>query len=327
MKKPKVYIAMGVPKEVEEYISKYCEYEKWQADRDITRSELKRKLSDKDGVLLMGIKIDKDLLESAPNLSVVSNFTVGYNNFDIVEMKRRKIIGTNVPNVMNESVADLAFGLILAVSRKITELDKYVKNNKWKNSSDKNLFGSDVHGATLGIIGMGRIGEAVAKRAKLGFDMNVLYHNRNRRLDLEKTLRVEYSDFKDILQRSDFIVLLTPLTKETYHLIDFEEFKLMKNNAILVNVSRGQTINEVALVEALANNKILGAGLDVFEKEPISPDNELLNMPNVITLPHIGTATRKTQFEMAMVAAKNLVAGVYGLTPEHVVKELILKSL
>lgn len=322
MEKPKVFIAMKIPKEVEAYIGKYCEYEIWQADRDITKDELKRKLSDKDGVLLMGIKIDEDLLKYAPRLKVVSNFTVGYNNFDIEAMKKRNVIGTNVPNVMNNSVADLVFGLILSVSRKITELDKYVKNNKWKNSIDKNFYGLDVHQSTLGIIGMGRIGEVVAKRAKFGFDMNVLYHNRNRRLDLEETLGVEYSDFKDILKKSDFIVILTPLTEETYHLIDFEEFKLMKNTAVFINVSRGQTVNEAALIDALKSNKIFGAGLDVYEKEPISLDNELINMPNVVTLPHIGTATQKTQFDMAMVAAKNLVEAACGKSPENVVKEL-----
>ncbi|OOM76715.1 D-glycerate dehydrogenase [Clostridium sp. BL-8] len=322
MEKPKVFIAMKIPKEVEAYIGEYCEYEIWQADRDITKDELKHKLSDKDGVLLMGIKIDEDLLKYAPRLKVVSNFTVGYNNFDIEAMKKRNVIGTNVPNVMNNSVADLVFGLILSVSRKITELDKYVKNNKWKNNIDKNFYGLDVHQSTLGIIGMGRIGEVVAKRAKLGFDMNVLYHNRNRRLDLEETIGVEYSDFKDILKKSDFIVLLTPLTEETYHLIDFEEFKLMKNTAVFINVSRGQTVNEAALIDALKSNKIFGAGLDVYEKEPISLDNELINMPSVVTLPHIGTATQKTQFDMAMVAAKNLVEAVCGKSPENVVKEL-----
>jgi Lactate dehydrogenase and related dehydrogenases len=224
--------------------------------------------------------------------------------------------------VLDNTVADLIFGLIISSARRISELDKYVKEGNWKQEDEKNLFGLDVHHSTVGIIGMGRIGEAVAKRAKLGFDMEVLYYNRSRKHDVENRLGAKYCDFQSLLQKSDFIVLMTPLTKDTYHLIDFEEFNMMKKTAIFINASRGETVNEEALIEALKNNKIFGAGLDVYDSEPIDSENLLLQIPNVITLPHIGSAVEKTRLDMAMRAAENLVKAVLGETPSNVVPEL-----
>ncbi|ERI95457.1 putative glyoxylate/hydroxypyruvate reductase B [Clostridiales bacterium oral taxon 876 str. F0540] len=322
MNKPKVYIASSIHEEVLNYISKYCDYEIWDKEGSISRDELKQKLKDKAGVMHTGIKIDEDLLQHAPNLKVVSNITVGYNNFDIDAMKKRKVIGTNTPYVLDDTVADLIFGLILSAARRITELDRYVKDGNWKSSDDKNLYGTDVHHTTLGIIGMGRIGEAVAKRAKLGFDMDVIYYNRKRKEETEKKLGVRYSDMDTILGKSDFIVLMTPLTKDTYHMLDAEQFNKMKNTAIFINASRGQTVNEEALTEALINKKILAAGLDVYEIEPVDKENPLLKMKNVVALPHIGSATARTRFDMAMTAAENLVKGVLGEVPKYVVPEL-----
>lgn len=322
MTKPKVYIAEIIPEEIEKYIAKHCEYEKWDLEEKIPRDILLQKLADKDGVILTGNKIDEEFLEHAPKLKAVSNISVGYNNFDLEAMKKRKVIGTNTPYVLDDTVADLIFGLMLSSARRIPELDRYVKDNNWTPRNDENLYGLDVHHATLGIIGMGRIGEAVAKRAKLGFNMDVLYYNRNRKEETEKTIGIKYCDFNSLLEKSDFIVLMTPLTKETYHLIDTDEFNRMKNTAIFINVSRGQTVNEKALIEALENKKIYGAGLDVYEIEPIISDNPLLKMPNVVTLPHIGSATEKTRFDMCMVAAENLVKAVLGETNLNVVTEL-----
>lgn len=326
MTKPKVYIAEKIPEEIEKYIAKYCDYEKWDLEEKVPRDIFLQKLADKDGVLLTGNKIDEELLEHAPKLKVVSNISVGYNNFDLEAMKKRKVIGTNTPYVLDDTVADLILGLMLSSARRIPELDRYVKDNNWTPRNDENLYGLNVHHATLGIIGMGRIGEAVAKRAKLGFNMEVLYYNRNRKEDTEKKLGIKYSDFNSLLEKSDFIVLMTPLTKDTYHLIDTDEFNRMKNTAIFINASRGQTVNEKALIEALENKKIYGAGLDVFEVEPINIDNPLLKMKNVVTLPHIGSATEKTRFEMCMVAAENLVKGVLGETVENIVPELKLNK-
>ncbi|GFZ33449.1 bifunctional glyoxylate/hydroxypyruvate reductase B [Clostridium zeae] len=322
MSRPKVYIAKPIPHEVEEYISKYCDLEKWISDEDITRVELLEKLKDIDGLLTSGTKIDEELLEKAPNLKVVSNMSVGYNNFDLKAMKRRNIIGTNVAGALDDTVADLIFGLMLACARRITELDRYVKSGKWNKDDDLELYGANVHHRTLGIIGMGRIGEAVAKRASLGFDMNVLYYNRSRKKEVEEKLGAEYCTMEELLKRSDFVVIMTPLTEETLHLIDEEQFNLMKPSAIFINASRGKTINEKALIEALQNKKIRAAGLDVFDVEPVKADNPLLKMDNVVTLPHIGSANEDTRLDMARLAAKNLVKALTEGTAPNIVPEL-----
>jgi len=322
MDKPKIYITEPISSEVESYIAKYCDYEKWEGEHAISRTELLGKLSDKEGILLSGFGINVELLNNAPKLRVVSNISVGYNNFDLQAMKERNIIGTNTPGVLDDTVADLIFGLILSSARRIVELDRYVKEGNWKKGDTKNIFGVDVHHSTLGIIGMGRIGEAVAKRAKLGFDMKVCYNNRSRKKDIEEKLGVEYYEFKDLLAKSDFILVMTPLSEQTRHLIDFEEFKIMKDTAIFINASRGQIVNELALIDALQSENILGAALDVYEKEPVDPQNPLLKMANVVTVPHIGSATEKTRLAMAMVAAENLVKALYGEIPYNIVPEL-----
>ncbi|MFT8351724.1 2-hydroxyacid dehydrogenase [Clostridium saccharoperbutylacetonicum] len=322
MNRPKVYIARKIPYEIEEYIDKFCDYEKWDKSTEIPQDELFNKLSDKDGVMLYGTKIDEALLDHSPKLKIVSNISAGYNNFDLEVMKRRNIMGTNTPGILDDTVADLVFGLILCSARKIIQSDRYVKDGKWTHEYNLNLLGKDVHHSTIGIIGMGRIGTAVAKRAKLGFDMNVVYYNRNRKTEVEKNLHIQYCEFESLIKTSDFIVLLTPLTKDTYHLIDFKEFAMMKKNAIFINASRGQVVNEDALVDALQNQKILGAGLDVYEAEPINTDNRLIKIPNVITLPHVGSGTSNTLYNMTKTAALNLVKGSYGEIPPNLVPEL-----
>jgi len=320
--KPKVYIARPVPAEVEAFISKYCQYEKWNGPEPITRSQLLKQISDAEGLLITGEKIDDEFLDHAPRLKAVSNISVGYNNFDLEAMKKRSIIGTNTPGVLDETVADLALALMLSAARRLPEMDKLVKDGKWGNKSDEPLFGVDVHGKTLGIIGMGRIGESIARRGKFGFNMEVLYHNRRRKSEVEETLSTTYSSLDYLLRESDFVLLMVPYTPETRHLMGREQFALMKKSAIFINTSRGQTVDEKALIEALRNKEILAAGLDVFEKEPVSHDNPLLAMPNVVTLPHIGSATHQTRFDMAMLAAKNLVAVVTGREISNVVPEL-----
>lgn len=323
MNKPKVYIAEKLPQEALDYIGRYCDYEMWQGEERITREQLLSKLYDKEGVILFGTKVDDEFLNAAPSLKVVSNVSVGYNNYDLEAMKKRKVIGTHTPYVLDDTVADLIFGLILSAARRIPELDRYVKEGRWKSSDVHSLFGADVHHSAIGIIGMGRIGEAVAKRARFGFDMEVLYHNRSRKKEAEKRLGARYCHMNTLLKESDFIVLMTPYTEETYHLIDREEFNLMKDSAIFINASRGKTVNEEALIEALKNKKILAAGLDVYNKEPIEKDNPLLTMPNVVTLPHIGSSTDKTRLAMIMLAAENLVKGVLEEKVPYIVPELL----
>lgn len=321
MSKPKVYIAENVPEEVEGYIAKFCDYEKWGREEKIPRNELLNKISDKDGVILAGIKIDEEFLNHAPKLKIVSNISVGYNNFDIEAMKNRGVIGTNTPRVLDDTVADLIFGLVLSTARRIAELDRYVKNHEWRVAGHNDIFGLDVHHTTMGIVGMGRIGEAVAKRAKLGFDMEVLYYNRNRKDEVEKKLGVKHCDLESLLAKSDFVVVMVPLTKDTYHIIDSKAFNLMKKTAIFINASRGQTVDEEALIEALQTNRIFGAGLDVYETEPLSTESPLLKLSNVVTVPHIGSATKKTRFDMAMLAASNLVEALSGKVPGDIIPE------
>ncbi|TWI58004.1 2-hydroxyacid dehydrogenase [Halalkalibacter nanhaiisediminis] len=322
--KPIVYLTKKIPKDVEDYIAEYCEVRKWEGTPPIPRQELLMQLQDVDGLLTTGGSIDDELLEHAPNLKVVSNVSVGYNNFDIEAMKKRNVVGTHTPYVLDDTVADLVLALMLASARRIPELDRYVKEGKWAKDNDRSLFGVDVHHATVGIIGMGRIGEAIAKRAIYGFDMNVLYYNRSRKREVEEYLGVKYAELELLLQQSDFVVLMTPLTDETKHFMSHDQFDLMKESAFFINASRGETVDEEALIKALQNGEIKGAGLDVFSKEPVDSDNPLLQLDNVVTVPHIGSATTKTRDDMAFVAAKNLVSALKGEEPEHLVKEFKL---
>lgn len=323
MDKKKVLIASKTDDKIGEYIKKYFECEMWQEKRQITKKELIGKIKDVNALIVSGaVKIDQEIINSAPKLEVISNIAVGYNNFDLKTMKLNKIIGTNTPYVLDDSVADLIFGLILSSARRITELDKYVKEGKWEKGNSQKLYGIEVHNKTIGIIGMGRIGEAVAKRAKLGFDMDVLYYNRHRKIEAENKLGVKYSSLEELLKKSDYIVIMTPLTRETYRLIDYKEFSMMKKSAVFINASRGKTVNEEALIDALKNKKIYAAGLDVYETEPVKKDNPLLSMNNVVSLPHIGSATAQTRFDMAMLAAKNAVNVLKGEKPISPVPEL-----
>lgn len=316
--KPKVYVSQPIAQEVKDYLAQYCDFKVWEYEEPIKREDLLKEIAEVDGLITSGRRITENLMNHAPNLKVVSNLSVGYNNFDLEAMKSRNVIGTNTPDVLDETVADLAFGLILTSARRIAELDHFVKAGKWNpTSGDGPFLGVDVYGATLGIIGMGRIGEAIARRARLGFNMDVLYYNRNQKPEVEEELGVKYSDLELLLQQSDFVLLMTPLTPETKGMIGEKEFKLMKKSAIFINVSRGQTIDEQALIKALENKEIHAAALDVFEQEPVNKDNPLLKMSNVVTTPHIGSASRKTTDAMAMKAARNMVAALSGKEPEN----------
>lgn len=320
--KPNVFIDRPIPAKVEQYIAEHCEYSIWDRKEPIPSDVLRDKLAKADGLLTSGRRIDGGLLDMAPNLKAVSTISVGYNHFDVAAMKARGVIGTNTPDVLTETVADLVFALILSTARRIAELDRYVKDGLWKPDDTENLFGVDVHHASLGIIGMGRIGEAIARRGKLGFGMDIGYYNRSRRAAAEQQFGAVYMTLEQLLRTSDFIVLMTPLTAETARMIGRDQFRMMKPGAIFINASRGQTVDEAALIEALQEGTIAAAGLDVFEREPVAADNPLLRMPNVVTLPHIGSATARTRFDMAMLAARNLVLAVSGQTPPNIVAEL-----
>lgn len=319
--KPHVFVDRKIPEAVKAYLSEHCELDIWQGEDTVPRDELAGRLMQAEGYLTMGRRIDDALLESAPQLKAVSTVSVGYNHFDVDAMKRRGVVGTHTPEVLDETVADLVFALMLGTARRVAELDHYVRSGGWKRGDGESLFGVDVHHATLGIIGMGRIGEAVARRAALGFGMKVHYYNRSRKAEAEQKYGAEYKTMDDLLANSDFVVLMTPLTAATKGLMGAREFGLMKRSAIFINASRGATVDEPALVEALRSGTIRAAGLDVFDKEPLPADHALTTLPNALLLPHIGSATAKTRDEMAMLAARNLVAVLRGETPPHLVPE------
>lgn len=277
-----------------------------------------------DGLLAINPIVPSELLRQATRLKVISNTAVGYDSFDLEDRREYGLLGIHTPFVLDETVTDLAFSLILSSARRVPELNNYVKQGKWtKETKANDLLGLDVHHATIGIVGMGRIGEKIVRRAVFGFEMNVLYNSNTPKPELEEKYGMEYSDLDSLLERSDFVVLIVPLTPSTWHLIGKAQLERMKPDAILINCARGAVVDEAALTEALQQEKIRGAGLDVFEQEPVDPANPLLKMDNVVALPHIGSATEKTRHAMVMKAAENLVAGVAGKVPENVVKELM----
>lgn len=322
MLKPKIFIANPVPEDVEEFLMEKCECVKWDFSHPKTLEGILENVKDVDGVIQVGMKIDDRILDNAPRLKVVSNISVGYNNYDLDAMRRRGIIGTNTPGVLDNTVSDLILGLMLNSARRIPELDRFTKSGAWTKADNSSFFGKDIHGSSLGIIGMGRIGEKVARRAKLGFGMDVTYFNRSRKLEVEQELGISYKSMEELLGSSDFVLLMTPLTEETTHLIGEKELKLMKQSAFLINASRGQVVDETALIKALKEGWIAGAGLDVFDKEPIEADNPLLKFQNAVTVPHIGSATTKTRDEMAWAAARALVDELYGRNSGMRVPEL-----
>jgi glyoxylate/hydroxypyruvate/2-ketogluconate reductase len=322
--KPKVFITKRIPDAVLHYLEEHLEC-KMREEGPFTREQLLQEVGDVEGILTSGDAINDELLEQAPKLKAVSTISVGYNHFDVAAMKRRGVIGTHTPYVLDDTVADLVLALMLSAARRIAELDSLVKEGGWRRGAgltEETFFGMDVHHAKLGIIGMGRIGEAIAKRAVNGFSMELMYHNRSRNSEAEQLYGAKYVELETLLRESDFVVLMTPLTPETARYIKKEHFEMMKPTAFFINASRGQTVDEQALLEALQSGRIRGAGLDVFETEPVQPDNPLLRLPNVVTVPHIGSATAKTRFDMAMAAAENLVAALTGGNPPYVVKEL-----
>ncbi len=326
MMKPKVIVYKKVNQKVLEYIKQTCEVVYFEELDSQNYSEFLHELKDAHGILGVGLKVDKHLLDQAPQLKIVSNVAVGYDNFDLLELSKRGIMATNTPEVLNETVADTVMGLIIATARRMPELDDWVKSGQWDSMLEEKWFGVDVHHKTLGIIGMGSIGTAVAKRAHFGFNMDILYHNRSRNQEAEQIYDATYCSLEELLKQSDFVCLMTPLTPETEKLIGKREFEQMKESAIFINASRGKTVDEEALIQALQKGEILAAGLDVFDPEPVQKDNPLLSMKNVVTLPHIGSATMETRFNMAMLAANNLVAGLKGDVPPNLIKRAINKK-
>jgi len=315
--KPKILVTREVFDETLAYLAEHCEVESNQADQPFDPATLAQRMDDKDGVVCcLTDRIDEALLAKSPRLKVVANIAVGYNNIDVPACTARGVMVTNTPGVLDDSTADLAFTLILATARRLTEAEAYVRAGKWQGWHLKQMLGVDVHHATLGIIGMGRIGQQIARRAS-GFKMRVLYHNRNRwPADVEKWLNAEYVGKDQLLAQSDFVVLQIPYSPATHHYIGAPELKQMKPTAILINSTRGGVVDDAALVDALKNGTIRAAGLDVFENEPkLHPG--FLELKNVVLAPHVGSSTEATRRAMAMTAAKNAVAALTGATPPN----------
>jgi glyoxylate reductase len=315
--KPKVYVTRLLPKVAMDRISSFCDAEIWDGELPPPREVILQKVRHVQGlVCLLTDKIDVELLSKAPNLRVISNYAAGFDNIDVAAATKRGIVVGNTPEVLTETTADFAFALMMAAARRIEEGYRQVRDGRWKTWGPMILLGQDIHEATLGIIGLGRIGTAVARRAK-GFGMKILYCSRTRRQEVEDELGVEYAEFCKLLAESDFITIHVNLTPETYNLIGKRELEKMKRTSVLVNTSRGQVVDNMALYDALRGGKIAFAALDVTEPEPIPIDHPLLTLENVIITPHIASASVTTRTRMALIAAENLVAGLKGELPPH----------
>ncbi|HEX2470639.1 MAG TPA: D-glycerate dehydrogenase [Candidatus Limnocylindrales bacterium] len=312
--RPKAFVARRLPDEGLQLVREVCDMDLWEDELPPPRDELLRRVAGVDGVLtLLTDKVDDEFLDAAgPQLKVVSNYAVGFDNIDVAACARRGIPVGNTPGVLTETTADLAFALLMAAARRLPEGDRYVRAGSWKTWGPLLLLGPDVHGATIGIVGFGRIGQAVARRAQ-GFGMQILYH------DLEPLppavtdpLGATYLRLEELLPRSDFVSLHVNLSPVTRHLINAETLAMMKRTAVLVNTSRGPVVDQVALAAALRDGTIWAAALDVTDPEPIPMDDPLVGLDNCLIVPHIASASRTTRGKMAAMAASNLVAGVRG---------------
>ncbi|HKQ21937.1 MAG TPA: D-glycerate dehydrogenase [Nitrososphaeraceae archaeon] len=309
-----VFITRKIPEPGPSILKKYFQVNMNPEANALDRQVLIKKVKNADAILCMlGDEIDSRVMDAAgPKLRVISCYSVGYDHVDIQEAQKRNIIVTNTPNVLANTTADLTFSLILSAARNIVNADRHVRNGSWKFGWTPDLFlGYDVYESTLGLIGLGEIGSLVAKRAK-GFGMNVLYYSNRRNRKIESELSILYVSLEELLQRSDFVSIHVSLNKSSFHMIDESKIKLMKKTAFLINTSRGKVVNEQHLIQALRDKRIVGAGLDVYEDEPISTSNPLIQMQQTVLLPHIGSATYKTRSKMAEVSANNIVNSLIG---------------
>ncbi|MFW6057004.1 MAG: 2-hydroxyacid dehydrogenase [Chloroflexota bacterium] len=314
-----VYVSFWLPEAALEVLRQKHTVVSHESESLPSREELVARLSEADAFLCVGSRVDKEVLDQVGSrLKIIANWGVGFNNIDAEYAAQKGIMVTNTPDVLTETTADLSWAILMAVARRIVEADAYVRAGEFKGFKPFAMLGSDVWGKTIGIVGFGRIGQAVGRRA-LGFGMRVLYHNRTRLTqEIEASLKATYADIDSLLAESDFVSLYVPLSDETRHLIDARRLSMMKKSAFLVNVSRGPVVDEQALLEALRAGTIAGAALDVFEREPeITPG--LTELPNVVLTPHIGSGSWETRTNMAHVAVRNILAALDGETPPNLV--------
>jgi len=314
MEKKKVYVTRYFEQDSIDFLRQHFDVEVYEKDEPVPREIFLRKISDADAVMsIPGDKVDAEAMDIGKNVKIFANVAVGYDNMDVAEANKRGVYVTNTPDVLSDTTAELAFALMLGCARRIVDADQYTRDGLFKIWSTKKFLGYDIKGKTVGILGAGRIGKAFAKKCS-GFDVKIVYNNRKRDPEFERDLNAEFASFEDLLKNSDFISVHTPLTKETHHLISDHEFDMMKKNAVIINTSRGPVIDEKALVRALKEKKIYGAGLDVYEKEPFF-EEELKEFENVILLPHIGSGSFETRRKMAMLAAENIHEVLNGRKP------------
>jgi glyoxylate reductase len=312
MGKPRVYVTRLIPDQGLDLIRDVCDATIWQEELPPARDVILRETRDCDGLVsLLTDRVDGELLDACPKLRVVSNMAVGFDNIDVPAATARGVLAGNTPGVLTETTADFAFALLMAAARRIVEGADYVRAGKWRTWGPMLLMGADIHHATLGLVGLGRIGMEMAKRAQ-GFDMRVMYFDVFRREDVERSMGLAYAPLDDVLAQADFVSVHTPLTDETRHLMNRERFARMKPSGILINTSRGPVVETDALVEALTTGQIAYAALDVTDPEPLPADHPLVALPNCLVVPHIASASAVTRGKMAEIAARNLIAGLNG---------------
>ncbi len=319
MPSPRVYVTRHLPGRALEYLGQHCEVTVWGGELPVPADELRRQAASCEGLLaLLTDRVDEGLLSGAPGLRVVSNMATGFDNVDVAAATPRGVLVTRTPGALSETTADFAFALLLAAARRVAEADRYVRAGHWKTWGPEILLGHDVHGATIGIVGMGGIGQEVAKRAR-GFGMRILYNSRERKPEWEERYTMTFAGIDELLAESDFVTLHAPMTEATRHLINERALRLMKPTAVLVNTARGPLVDQGALYRALAEGWIAAAGLDVTDPEPMAPDDPLLTLDNLVIAPHIASASVVTRSRMAMMAAEQLVEALGGKIPAHAV--------
>ncbi len=321
VQKPKILVARAIFPDILTRLEQVADVQSNQEDHLWNAEDLKAAMANKDAAIVTGgERVDADILKASPQLKIVSNIAVGYNNFDMAAFSAANVMATNTPDVLTDTTADFGFALLMATARRVTESEHWLRAGNWKKFSIYDTpLSMDIHHSTLGIMGMGRIGQAIARRAR-GFNMNVKYYNRSRlSADLEKECGATYVDRDTLLKESDHIILVMPYTPGNHHLFGEKELNMMKPTATLVNIARGGIVDELALAKALQANKIFAAGIDVFEGEPtVRP--ELLALKNVVLAPHIASATEKTRRAMIELAIENCLAGLAGKTPPNLLK-------
>lgn len=323
--KPSVVLYKKLPEDLRSQLDEHFDVTEINGLTAETLSQHAGAFQQAEGILGSGGKIDAEFLKKAPKLRAASSVSVGVDNFDIEALSQRGVLLMHTPTVLTETVADTMMALVLSSARRVVEVAERVRQGEWQGSIGADWFGIDVHHKKLGILGMGRIGLALAQRAHLGFSMPILYNARNHHEEAEQRFDAQYCDLDTLLKESDFLCISLPLTNQTHHLIGREQLAKMKPTAVLINAGRGPVIDEEALIAALQEGTIHAAGLDVFEKEPLPADSPLLKLPNVVALPHIGSATHETRYGMARDAVENLIAALSGKVEKNCVNPDILK--